>query len=195
MKATLFNIIWVLKISWSVLLIFFNFNTVLAQEDDMMEDAKIELSFNEDADSKIIVATATNKNDEPIEDLELYFYVKRSFSNLPIGDLFNATDETGTIKVEFPNDLPGDPEGNVTILVKLMDSDLYNDMTLETIKKWGVPSPSPSQFHEKRSLWAAAANAPIPLILIISALIFSIWFIICYIIYILFKIRKIGMVT
>ncbi|WP_242203995.1 hypothetical protein [Aestuariivivens insulae] len=195
MKTTIINIIWILKISWSLLFIFFNFHMVLGQEDESMEDAKIALDFVADTDSKFIVATATNSNNEPIEDLELYFYVKRSFSNLPIGDIFNATDENGTVKIEFPNDLPGDSEGNVTILVKVIDSDLYNDLTIETIKKWGVPSLPPDQFQEKRSLWAAAANAPIPLILIISALIFSIWFIIFYIIYMFFKISKIEIIN
>ncbi|WP_242131315.1 hypothetical protein [Aestuariivivens marinum] len=194
MKTAIYNISWVLRISYSVLFVFLNFYTVSGQENGTMEDAKIALSFNEEADSKIIIATATNFNNDPIEDLELYFYVKRTFSNLPIGDIFNVTDETGTVKIEFPNDLPGDSEGNVTILVKIIDSDLYNDQTIETIKKWGVPSPSPDQLDEKRSLWAAAANAPIPLILIISALIFSIWFIIFYIIYTLFKISKIEII-
>ena len=194
MKTAIYNISWVLKISYSVLFIFLNFYTVSGQEDDTMEDAKIALSFNEESDSKIIIATATNFNNDPIEDLELYFYVKRTFSNLPIGDIFNVTDETGTVKVVFPNDLPGDLEGNVTILVKIIDSDIYNEQTIETKKKWGVPSPSPDQLDEKRSLWAAAANAPIPLILIISALIFSIWFIIFYIIYTLFKISKIRII-
>ena len=194
MKTNIFNNTWGLKISCLVFIMIFNANTVFGQDDEIKEEAKIALSFNEDDESKIIVATATNISNEPIEDLELYFYVKRSFSNLPIGDFFNSTDETGVVEVEFPADLPGDSEGNVTILVKLMDSDLYNDQTIETVKKWGVPSPSPDHIDEKRSLWAAAANAPIPLIIIISALIFSIWFIIFYIIYIFFKINKIGII-
>ena len=188
MKTKILHSAWVLKISCLVFIMIFNANTVFGQDDEIKEEAKIALSFNEDDESKIIVATATNISNEPIEDLELYFYVKRSFSNLPIGDFFNSTE------VEFPADLPGDSEGNVTILVKLMDSDLYNDQTIETVKKWGVPSPSPDHIDEKRSLWAAAANAPIPLIIIISALIFSIWFIIFYIIYIFFKINKTGII-
>lgn len=194
MKTKILHSAWVLKISCLVFIMIFNANTVFGQDDEIKEEAKIALSFNEDDESKIIVATATNISNEPIEDLELYFYVKRSFSNLPIGDFFNSTDETGVVEVEFPADLPGDSEGNVTILVKLMDSDLYNDQTIETVKKWGVPSPSPDHIDEKRSLWAAAANAPIPLIIIISALIFSIWFIIFYIIYIFFKINKTGII-
>ncbi|WP_242092015.1 hypothetical protein [Aestuariivivens sediminicola] len=194
MKTKILHSAWGLKISCLVFIMIFNANIVCGQDDEIKEEAKIALSFNEDDRSKIIVATATNISNEPIEDLELYFYIKRSFSNLPIGDFFNSTDETGVVEVEFPADLPGDSEGNVTILVKLMDSDLYNDQTIETVKKWGVPSPSPDHIDEKRSLWAAAANAPIPLIIIISALIFSIWFIIFYIIYILFKINKIGII-
>ncbi|WP_370477778.1 hypothetical protein [Tamlana flava] len=194
MKTKIFNIVWVLKIPYLVLIIFFNYNIILGQDNDIMEEAKIELTFEEDVDSKIIIASATDMNKEPIEDLELYFYVKRSFNNLPIGDIFNSTDETGMVKIEFPNDLPGDSEGNVTIIVKLMDSDIYNDQSIETVKKWGIPEFSPDQLEEKRSLWAAAANAPIPLILIISALIFSIWFIIFYIIYIFYKINKTGII-
>lgn len=190
MKPRAKILISILKISWVILLLS-NFNTAFAQDDEILEDANVSLSFVEDADSNKIMATATNKNGEPIEELDLFFYVKRTFSNLPIGDVFNTTDENGMVQVDFPKDLPGDPEGNVTILVKIMESDLYNDLTVETTKKWGIPTPLTDQLGEKRSLWAAAANAPIPLVLSVSAMIVSIWFIICYIIYILFRISKI----
>lgn len=190
MKPRAKILISILKISWVILLLS-NFNTAFAQDDEILEDANVSLSFVEDADSNKIIATATNKNGEPIEELDLFFYVKRTFSNLPIGDVFNTTDENGMVQVDFPKDLPGDSEGNVTILVKIMESDLYNDLTVETTKKWGIPTPLTDQLGEKRSLWAAAANAPIPLVLSVSAMIVSIWFIICYIIYILFRISKI----
>lgn len=190
MKPKIYNLISILKISW-VILLFSNFTLVFAQDDEILEDANVSLSFVEDADSNKIIATATNKNGEPIDELDLYFYVKRTFSNLPVGDVFNTTDENGTVQVEFPKDLPGDHEGNVTILVKIKESDLYNDLTIETTKNWGISTPQLDQLKEKRSLWGAAANAPIPLVLSVSIMIISIWFIICYIIYILFKISKI----
>lgn len=190
MKPKIYNLISILKISWVILLIS-NFTLVFAQDDEILEDANVSLSFVEDADSNKIIASATNKNGEPIDELDLYFYVKRTFSNLPVGDVFNTTDENGTVQVEFPKDLPGDHEGNVTILVKIKESDLYNDLTIETTKNWGISTPQLDQLKEKRSLWGAAANAPIPLVLSVSIMIISIWFIICYIIYILFKISKI----
>lgn len=179
-----------LKIGLAVLCLISGFNVVLAQDSDAMEDAKIALSFTDDAGIHKIMATATDMNGEPIADLDLYFYVKRTFSNLPFGDVFNTTDENGTVSVEFPKDLPGDQEGNVTIIVKIMDSDFYNDQTIETVKNWGVPTEL-NPTTDKRTLWAAGANAPIPLVLIISSLIVSIWFIILYIIHILVRISKI----
>jgi hypothetical protein len=190
MKIKAEQLISILKISWVILLLS-NFNMAFAQEDETLEDTNVSLSFVESTDSNNIVATATDKNGGPIEELDLYFYVKRTFSDLPIGDVFNTTDENGMVQVEFPKDLPGDHEGNVTILVKIKESDLYNDRTVETTKKWGIPTPLTDQLEEKRSLWAAAANAPIPLVLSVTTMIVSIWFIIFYIICILFRISKI----
>ena len=151
---------------------------------------KFSLSFTEENDVHTIKATATDQEGVPIEELDLYFYVQRTFSLLPIGDTFNTTNEKGEVEVEFPTDLPGDPEGKVIIVVKILESDLYNDLSVELTKNWGVPTPL-ELLDEKRSLWAAAANAPITLVLSISGMILAIWFIICYIIIVLYRISKI----
>lgn len=181
--------IQVLKVFLFLGLIGFNNSIIYGQ--DSMEDAKISLSFTTENDVKSITAIATDQSDLPIEELDLYFYVKRTFSLLPIGDVFNTTDENGEVVIEFPTDLPGDPEGNVIIVVKIIESDYYNDSTLEITKNWGLPVKLDDPNVEKRSLWAAAANAPISLVLIVSLMIVAVWYIICYIIYELYKISKI----
>ncbi|MBG7629881.1 MAG: hypothetical protein IZT56_05560 [Bacteroidetes bacterium] len=155
-----------------------------------MEDAIVSLSFSEENDIKTIIATVIDQTSLPIEELELYFYVQRTFSLLPLGDGFNETDESGVLEIEFPNDLPGDAEGNVTIVVKITESDLYNDLALETIKNWGIPV-LVDKAEEKRSLWASAANAPVSLITSVSLMIIAIWYIIFHIIFKLYKISKI----
>jgi len=162
---------------------------------DAMEDAIVSIFFSEENDTKIIITKAVDQFELPIEDLELYFYVKRTFSLLPIGDPFNTTDENGIIEVEFPNDLPGDNEGNLIVVVKIFESDLYNDLSLETTKNWGLPNILDDPNIEKRSLWAAAANAPLSLIIIVSILIISVWYIICYILFKLYRISKIKPLT
>jgi len=158
---------------------------------DAMEDAIVSISFSEENDTNIIITKALDQSGLPIEDLELYFYVKRTFSLLPIGDPFNATDQNGIIEVEFPNDLPGDTEGNLIIVVKIFESDLYNDLTIETTKNWGLPIILEDPKIEKRSLWAAAANAPISLVIVVSSMIIAVWFIICYMLFKLYKISRV----
>ncbi|MCX2720381.1 hypothetical protein [Lentiprolixibacter aurantiacus] len=178
-----------------MLIALLNMPLLNAQEaEEEYQDALVTLSFLEEDDSKIIRATARDMEGNPITDLELYFYVQRTFSLLPIGDFINFTDENGMVEVEFPGDLPGDKEGHVKIIVKLQDSDSYNDLTVERIKNWGIPTPV-DQFEEKRSLWAAAANAPIALVLATSGMILAVWSIIGYIIFILFKISKLNKVN
>jgi len=174
-----------------ILLSLIAFNSAMVYGQDAMEDAIISISFSEDNDTKIITTKAVDQSGMPIEDLELYYFVKRTFSLLPIGDPFNSTDENGIIEVEFPNDLPGDTEGNVIIVVKILESDLYNDQTLEVSKNWGTPTVLEDPNAEKRSLWAAAANAPISLIVIVSSMIIAVWYMIFFIIFKLYKISRI----
>ena len=181
----------IIKVIILLLIIGFYNTNIYGQDDESMKDANIALDFVEDEGTNKIIATVTDMDGNPVEELDLYFYVKRTFSNLPIGDVFNTTDEDGKVTVNFPSNLPGDHDGNVIILTKIMDSDLYNDLTIETTKNWGIPTPNIDQLEEKRSLWAASANAPISLILIVSSLIASVWFVICFIIYKLFIISKI----
>jgi len=160
-----------------------------AQEE--MQDALVSVTFSEENEIKMIIAKAVDQEGLPIEDLELYFFVQRTFSLLPVGDDFNATDEKGIIEIEFPNDLPGDVNGDVIIITKIIESDLYNDLAIENTKNWGLPIEIEDMKDEKRSLWAAGANAPMSLIIVVSLLVLSVWYIICYILYKLYKISRI----
>jgi hypothetical protein len=178
-----------LKIILLTHLVFIGSSNMYGQ--DSLAVAEVSLSFSDKNDVKTIMAMAVDQSGLPIEELDLYFFVTRTFSLLPIGDFFNTTDENGVVEVEFPNDLPGDTEGNVEIIVKIIESDLYHDLTLNVIKKWGIPTTQLDPSEEKRSLWATAANAPIALVLATSGMILVIWLIIGYIIFKLFKISKI----
>lgn len=108
---------------------------------------------------------------------------------LPIGDIFNTTEENGEVKIEFPSDLPGDSVGNVKIIVKILEADEYTDTEVEEIINWGKVTRFNNK-QTKRSLWAAGANAPISLLLLTNLLILSVWGIIVYIIYKIFQISK-----
>lgn len=160
-----------------------------AQEEEMQE-ALITLNFQDTEEGKTITAHVTDSEGNPVEELDLFFFVKRTFSLLPIGDAFNTTDEEGKVTVVFPQDLPGDEEGNVTVVVKIMESDLYSDLSVEAQKNWGV-IPEYDHSEEQRSLVATSANAPWSLVLSTSLLILATWYIYWYIIHVLYKISKI----
>lgn len=193
MKIPNYLDIQVLKAFILIGIMSLNFSIIYGQ--DSLEEAEVSLSFSENNDVKTITALVKDQEGLPVEELDLFFYVQRTFSLLPIGDAFNTTDENGVVVVEFPTDLPGDIEGNVEIVVKIIESDIYNDLSLETIKNWGIPTIQPDQLEEKRSLWAAAANAPITLVLSVSGMILVIWYINSYIIFVLYKISKIKPLT
>jgi len=156
--------------------------------------AIIRLKFSEEESKNYITAQLNDfRNDsigEPLEEVDLYFYVERTFSLLPIGGVFNTTDEQGEVMVEFPSDLPGDSLGYVKVIVKLEDADEYSDTETTEIIKWGVPT-NIDVGKEKRSLWSAGANAPISLLILTNTLIAVAWGIIFYIMYRLFQISKI----
>ena len=156
--------------------------------------AIIQLKFSEENSKKYITAKLNDfSNDsigDPLEEIDLFFYVERTFSLLPIGDVFNTTDENGEVMIEFPSDLPGDSIGNVKIIVKLEDAEDYPDTETSEIINWGIPSQIDFR-KEKRSLWSAGANAPISLMLLTNILIVVAWGIIFYILFKIYQISKI----
>ena len=101
------------------------------------------------------------------------------------------TDEEGYLHFQFPNDIPGDEQGEVTLVARVSDHDEYG--TLEAIKTidWGVPLEVGSG-EQERALWASRSNAPLYLIILVNALILGIWGVIAYVIYQLVRIKNLG---
>ena len=177
--------------SFSIYLVLFmlQFSAALGQD----KKAVLELDFREEKGKKYIVAKANDfANDSigaPIEEIDLYIYVERTFSLLPIGDRFNETDENGELKIEFPTDLPGDTLGLVNVIAKIEDADEYADTSFSKTINWGIPVVIDKSENE-RALWAASANAPIPLLILTNSLILVVWGIIFYICLKIYHISK-----
>ena len=170
-------------------LFILQFSAVLAQD----KKAHIELDFWEEKGNKYIIAKASDFDHDsigaPIEEIELYVYVERTFSLLPIGDRFNETDENGELKIEFPTDLPGDTSGLVNVIVKIEDADEYADTIFSKTINWGIPLVIDKN-ENKRALWAASASAPIYLLILTNSLILIVWGIIFYIMIKIYHISK-----
>ncbi len=179
----------IVKLTIYLALFMLQSSAVFAQD----KKASIDLSFWEEDGKKYIIAKASNIDHDsigdPIEEIDLYIYVERTFSLLPIGDRFTETDENGERKIEFPSDLPGDTTGLVNIIVKIEDADEYADTSFSKTINWGIPLII-DKSENKRALWAASASAPIYLLILTNSLILIVWGIIFYICVKIYHISK-----
>ena len=67
----------------------------------------------------------------------LLIYVPRMFSLLPIGEA--KLDDSGTASVEFPASLPGDKEGNITIIARFEEHPEFGNVEKKSTLEWGSP--------------------------------------------------------
>jgi hypothetical protein len=138
-----------------------------------VKDVTLEASFNIPDTVKTInvkAFTKTNGKETPVVGEKVLVYVPRMFSLLPIGEI--TLDETGTGFIEFPSDLPGDKEGNLTIITRFEENENFGNVEKQEILKWGVPTEY-SYPTSHRALWTK--TAPRWMIYTLSVLLAGVW--------------------
>ena len=163
-------------------------STKLFAEDE--KKAVIKLSFSQHDSVRTCKATVTSEN-APVKEIEVHFYVQRSYSLLPIGKAIE-TDENGEASADFPTDLPGDKNGNYVAVAKIEDDDTYGNVETQGEVKWGVLPESEKDKWNNRSLSASREKAPMYLIIASNLIIAVIWGTIIFIIFQIFRIKKEG---
>src|SRR4051812_33919944 len=105
------------------LISLFSLQIIFAEGEDSKK-AKLQIALSEEDSVKTVKAIINESGADgiemPVKGVEVHFFVKKSFGLLPIGDAA-TTDEKGEASVEFFKDLPGDQNGNVTIIAKVDD--------------------------------------------------------------------------
>ncbi len=122
----------------------------------------------------------------PVEALDINMGVARLFSILPIGQI--ETDENGMASLEFPNDIPGDSTGAITVIARIEDNDNFATVEQRGNVDWGIPvsyeiKPLP------RKLWTD--EAPLWMIFSVFVVLTGAWYHFFLSVYKLNKIRKI----
>jgi hypothetical protein len=100
----------------------------------------------------------------------LTVYVPRMFSMLPVGEV--TFDDAGNGSIDFPADLPGDKDGNLTIIAKIEDHPEFGNIEKKALVKWGVPL-AESAHMSRRALWTK--TAPRWMIYTLSILLTGVW--------------------
>jgi len=121
----------------------------------------------------------------PVKEITLGVFVNRSFNPLKLGE--GATDESGEVAVEIPNNLPGDAKGNITLTGRLDENDIYGNLEVSSVQKWGRPV-SDKITELPRELWSP--HPPLWMLITFIILMGTVWGHYVVIVVQLFRLRK-----
>jgi hypothetical protein len=121
----------------------------------------------------------------PVPEIAVGVFVHRMINPLKVGE--GTTDASGEASVEIPNNLPGDAKGNITLLAKLDESELYGNLEASIAQPWGTQV-SDQVKKLPRALWSP--NPPIWMIVTFAILMVAVWGHYIVIIIQLFRLRK-----
>lgn len=162
-----------------------------AESEVMYIDVNLDLTL-EDVDSIHTIHVKASRISEsgetiPVPEEDIYIYVPRMFGLLNIAEEW--LDEQGEVTLEFPADLPGDSVGNISVVARFEEHDMFGTVEKRQSAKWGVPSD-----HEipeaYRALWTHIA--PTWMIITLTILLVGVWSHYIFVIYQLVKVRKEG---
>lgn len=164
-----------------------------SNKDLSIKDSRLELTFNQKSEGRTITVKAFEIKDEeedlPLSEEDVYVFIPTLFGDMQIG---RASLENGSCQIEFPSDLPGDSVGNLEIIVKIIDSEVYGDVVKAEKIPWGTPKPinQVEESNEKGKLWTY--NAPLWMVITLSILLIGVWSHFGFVIYKMYKINKEG---
>lgn len=157
------------------------------KESITIKKATMEVSFFQKDTVKYIEVNvnelAFDNQKTPLSDMEIKLSVKGTFSNLNFAN--ENTDENGKVVFEFPISMPGDTIGNLTIVSKIEDDDIYGNIESEGEINWGMIVPLAPE--KQRGL--GDTDAPLWMVYTLIILLSAVWFHYIYVIFLFFKIK------
>ena len=103
-----------------------------------------------------------------------------------------TTDSLGVTSTDFKLvKLPGDTAGNLVLIAKVEDNDMYGNMTTERTVPWGTVTKYVSDYN-KRSLFARAHRPPFWLLWMASGITLTVWLVMFYLLFQIRKLKKLG---
>ncbi|MCK5210391.1 MAG: hypothetical protein KAQ79_20290 [Cyclobacteriaceae bacterium] len=132
----------------------------------------------------------------PIEDADVLFYVPRFFNDQIIGE---GEFIEGKSQIEFPENIAGDTIGNISIIARIEDHDLYGNVERKVANfRWGTTAPIEEDKSlmtiqisiPTRALWHT--NAPLWMIITLIILLVGVWGHYIFVIINLFKLKSLS---
>ena len=119
---------------------------------------------------KVKLIDLSTGTETAVPETDLGVFVKRLFSALKLGE--GKTDEAGEASIEIPNNLPGDSHGNIALLAKLEENEVYGNLEAAVTQQWGIPV-SDELKELPRALWSS--HPPIWMLVTFIILMSAVW--------------------
>ena len=133
----------------------------------------------------------------PAANIKVGVYAKRYFGLLPLSDGSIYTDSNGNISLICPADIPGDDEGNITVVARIEDFD-FAPVSVEKEVNWGVILPQSeweNTWNNETALWRTNQYAPIWVKLSFFGITIGVWIGIFYVVFLMRRIKILGRKT
>jgi hypothetical protein len=121
-------------------------------------------------DDQPMVQALLQSDGKPLADAPVQFFAQRSFGRLPIGD--GKTAANGIAAVHFPDDLPGDAAGEVTLMAEYKAGPDAPPIRAQLVSGGAVKFEADADPFP-RALWAP--HAPVPFLASLLGLFGGIW--------------------
>jgi hypothetical protein len=165
-------------------------NIEMTMEEVTTMDVHLEMTLTENEEEGRLVNlsayTIVDGEQIPVTDEDIYVFVPRMFSLLSVGEGYF---EDGVATVEFPDDIPGDEHGKLTVIGRFEDHWQFTNVEKRIETNWGIPS-SHAVAATHRALWTQIA--PLWMVITLSIMLLGVWGHYVYAIVSLFRIRKEG---
>lgn len=155
----------------------------------VFKDLHLELDLAEVDSIKMVIVNAFTIDSlgikSPLEASDITISIQGMLSKMKIEE---GTIEDGVFEFEFPNDLPGDANGEIIVFSIIEDNDEFGSLIKKKSVDWGTFD---DQIVKKRNtLWSEAA--PLWMYIVLAILLIGVWANYFYTVINIFKIKKEG---
>ena len=170
----------------------FDSNFIISGEKIKVLIGKIDLKADEISKKLVAIVSVPNETGKNIvkENVEVQFYVKRYFGDLPLGKAVK-TSEKGIASFSFPDNIPGDNEGNIIVKAKFKEKNLYGSKVDSLELDWGTHLHFKNEVLD-RTLWGPNDRVPIWLLISYLLVTLGVWASIIYVIFGILRIKNAG---
>lgn len=159
-----------------------------AEQEVTIKKARLEITpVKEDSllTVKVKLIDVGTGTETPVKETVVGIFVHRSFNPLKIGE--GTTDENGEATVEIPNNLPGNANGDIALMAKLDENEMYGNLEATITQPWGIPVSDKLQ-ELPRALWSS--HPPLWMMITFAVLMCTVWGHYLVIIIQMFRLRK-----